>query len=293
MQRLAGLFLLFATSAFAADFELRDQIKDLFRHRQWAEAQALLGKLVATEPANAEAYFYLGQTQIARGEIDQAVTSLEKATGLDPASSEYFRVLGDSYGISAQKAGLFAKLGWAKKCKAAYDKAVALDPKNLGARWSVMEYCRQAPGIVGGGMDGAYAQAVEIKKLDPARGRQAFAQLYLADKKYDRMIAEFEEVLKDSPDDYESLYQLGRFAATSGQSLDRGLATLRHCLELEPPPNQPGRAPTHWRIGVILEKQGDKTGARAAYETALKADPMFPQAIEALKKLPETPTARP
>jgi len=60
---------------------------------------------------------------------------------------------------------------------------------------------------------------------------------------------------------------------------------LRHCLELTPAPGEPGRAPTHWRIGNILEKQGDKAGARAAYEAALQADPKFPPAIEALKKL--------
>ena len=285
MRRLAGFFLLLATAGFAADPAVRDQVSDLFKHRQWAEAQPILEKVIAAEPANAEAHFFLGQVRIARGDHEHAVESLEKATSLDPAKSEYFRVLGDAYGISAQKGGLLSKFGWAKKCKAAYDKAVELDPKNVAARLSVMEYCRQAPGFVGGGMDGAYAQAAEIKKLDPPRGRQAYAGLYLSDKKYDAMLAEFDEVLKGAPDDYASLYQVGRFAVLSGQFLDRGLAALRHCLELPVAPGEPGRAPTHWRIGGILEKQGDRTGARAAYEAALQADSRFPQAIEALKKL--------
>ncbi len=287
MRRIAGLFLLFTTAAFAAAQAVRDQVTDLLKHRQWAEAQAVLEKIVAAEPANAEAYFFLGQVQINRGDQEHAVESLEKATSLVPTDSEYFRELGDAYGISAQKGGLFSKLGWAKKCKAAYDKAVELDPKNLNARMSVLEYCRQAPGFVGGGMDGAYAQAAEIKKLDPLRGRQAYASLYLADKKYDLALAEFDAVLKVTPDDYTSLYQVGRLAASSGQFLDRGLASLRRCLELTPPAGEPGRAPTHWRIGNILEQKGDKAGARTAYEAALKADPQFPQAIEALRKLRE------
>ena len=285
MPRLVGLFLLLVTASFAADHALRDQVTELFKHRQWAEAQAVVEKIIAAEPGNAEAFFYLGQVQINRGDHEHAVESLEKATGLAPANSEYFRVLGDSYGISAQKSGLFSKFGWAKKCKAAYDKAVELDPKNIAARMSVMEYCRQAPGFVGGGMEGAYAQAAEIKKLDSPRGRQAYATLYLADKKYDQALAEFDEVLKATPDDYTSLYQVGRLAANSGQFLDRGLASLRRCLELTPAEGEPGRAPTNWRIGNILEKQGDKAGARAAYEAALKADPKFVMAIEALKKL--------
>ena len=285
MPRLAGLFLFLCTTCFAVDQAVRDQVTDLFKHRQWAEAQTVLEKVIAAEPNNAEAYFFLGQVQINRGDHERAVDTLEKATSLDPTKSEYFRELGDAYGISAQKGGLFSKFGWAKKCKAAYDKAVELDPKNVAARLSVLEYCRQAPGFVGGGMDGAYAQAAEIKKLDAPRGRQAYATLYLADKKYDLALAEFDEVLKVTPDDYTSLYQVGRLAANSGQFLDRGLESLRHCLELTPAPGEPGRAPTHWRIGNILEKQGDKAGARTAYEAALQADPKFPPAIEALKKL--------
>jgi len=38
-------------------------------------------------------------------------------------------------------------------------------------------------------------------------------------------------------------------------------------------------------MGDILEKKGDKAGARAAYSAAVTADPTFAPAIEALKKL--------
>jgi tetratricopeptide (TPR) repeat protein len=287
MRRLTGYFLLLVAASFAAEPGFRDQVTDLFKHRQWAEAQSVLEKIVAAEPDNAEAYYYLAQAQINRNDHEHAVLSMEKATTLAPANSEYFRLLGDTYGISAQKAGIFSKFGWARKCKAAYDKAVELDPKNVTARMSVLEYCRQAPGIVGGGMDEAYAQAAEIRKLDPSRGQQAFVLLYSSEKKYPEAFHLLDETLKETPDDYNALYQFGRLAADSGLNLDRGLAALRHCLELKRPPNSPGRAPTQWRIGNILEKQGDKAGARAAYETALKADPKFPQAIEALRKLDE------
>lgn len=285
MRRFTGLFLLLVTATFAADSALREQVTELFRHRQWSEAQAVLEKVVAAEPGNAEAYFYLGQTQLNRGDTEKAVLSFEKATTLAPANSEYFRLLGDSYGITAQKAGIFSKFGWAKKCKAAYDKAVELDPNSINARWSVMEYCRQAPAIAGGGMDGAYTQAEAIRKLDPGRGRIAYASLYTSEKKYAEAFGLFEEALKAAPDDYAALLQIGRLAALSGERLDRGLAALRQCLRLTPPAGQPDHSRVHWRIGNILEKQGDKPGARTAYEAALKLDPKFPQALESLKKL--------
>ncbi|HVT74437.1 MAG TPA: tetratricopeptide repeat protein [Lacunisphaera sp.] len=287
MHRITGLLVLaFASTALGLEPAQGDRIRDLIRHRQFPEAQAELETIVAANPQDAEAQYRLGKVRLDRGQLEGSVTALETAASLAPANSEYFRVLGDAYGISAQRAGLFSKLGFARKCKAAYDKAVELDPKNINARWSVMEYCRQAPSIVGGGMDGAYAQAAEIKKLDARRGLAAYAMLYATEKKYDEAFAMFADALKAAPDDYEVLYQVGRFAAISGREPDRGIVALQHCLELSPPVNSPGHAPVQWRLGNLLESKGDKAGARAAYEAALKIDPQFPQALEALKKLP-------
>jgi len=288
MLRLLLLLVLAAAAARpadAADQALRDRVTELFKQRQWAEAQTVLEKVTTDEPANAEAWNFLGQVFLARNDHEKAVPAFEKATELAPANSEYFRTLGDAYGLAAQSAGLLSKYGWAKKCKAAYDHAVELDPANIAARWSVMEYCRQAPAIAGGGMDGAYAQAEAIRTLDPNRGRVALAILYVADKKMVEAFALYDEALRADPDDYTTLYQLGRLSAMTGQRLEQGLVNLRKCLTLPVPPNQPGPAPVNWRIGNLLEKTGDKPGAKAAYEAAIAIDPKFVQAIESLRKL--------
>jgi cytochrome c-type biogenesis protein CcmH/NrfG len=281
---LRSLLLLSAAilPAVAADSALREQVADLFRRRQWAEAQTLLEQVTANEPANAEAWASLGQVHLARGDQEKAVVAAEKATALDGAQSDYFLQLGNAYGASAMKAGLFGKLGFAKKCKAAYDRAVELDPTSINARWSVMEYCRQAPGIVGGGMEQAYAQAAEIRKLDARRGRAAYASLYSTEKKYAEAFALYEAVLRENPGDDDALFQIGRLAARSGEQLDRGLAALRQLVAKE---GRPADARSHTFIGNILEKKGDRPGAKAAYETAIAIDPRSTQAIESLSKL--------
>jgi tetratricopeptide (TPR) repeat protein len=287
MLRLILILAVVAVPARAIDRALHDQVDALFKGRQWAQAQIVLEKATATAPKDAEAWALLGQAHLALNNPEGAVAALETATALEARSSNYQRQLGDAYGVSAQKAGLFGKITFAKKCKAAYDQAVALDPKNVDARWSVMEYCRQAPAIAGGGMDAAYAQAEEIRKIDPARGRLALATLYVADKKMVEAFGLFDEALKANPDDYLALYQLGRLAAMTGQRVDEGLADLRKCLTLPVPAGQPGAAPVNWRIGNLLETKGDKPGARAAYEAAIAADPTFVRALEALRKLDE------
>lgn len=284
MLRALLLLALTALPAFAVEPAVREQVAELFNQRRWAEAQTILEKITAAEPANAEAWSSLAQTFLARNEGEKAATALEHAARLEPAKSGHQLLLGHAYGMAAVKAGLFGKLSYARKCKAAYDKAVELDPANINARWSLMEFCRQAPGIVGGGIELAYAQAAEIKKLDARRGRAAYASLYTAEKKYPQAFALYDEVLRDQPDDTDALFHVGRLAAQSGEQLDRGLAALR---ELVAHPDRQADARIHTFIGNILEKKGDRTGAQSAYEAALAGDPRFTHALEALRRLKE------
>lgn len=282
MLRHLLLLTLVSLSALGADPALHDRIAGLFRERQWTEAQALLEKVTAEEPDNAAAWRSLGLCYLAQQRPEPAVTALEKAVSLEPDNAESHLQLGHAYGLSATKAGLFAKLAFAKKCKASYDKAVELDPANLNARWSLMEFCRQAPGLAGGGLEQAYAQAAEIQKLDARRGRAAYAALYAHEKKYAEALALYSDVLRERPGDPDALYHLGRLAAQSGLELDRGLAALR---EIVAQPDRKNDARVHTFIGNILERKGDKAGAQAAYEAALAGDPNFARAREALRRL--------
>lgn len=282
------LLLLAATVGHAALPPAQaEQVRALLRDKNVSAAETAARALVAAQPAEAGAHALLAAVLVAKEDPDAAVRAAEKSAELAPASSEIQRQLGDTYSFAAQKAGMLGRMSYAGKCRAAYEKAVELDPKNVAARSSLMGFYQMAPGVMGGGMDKAYQQAAAIKQLDPARGRLAYATLYGAEKKYDLAFAEFEEVLKSAPDDYAALYQIGKLAATSGQSLERGLAALRRCLELPVPavPGTPGHPAAHWRIGNILEQQKDPAGARRAYESALRLDPKFAQAGDALKKL--------
>ncbi|MDB6114924.1 MAG: Tetratricopeptide repeat-containing protein [Lacunisphaera sp.] len=258
---------------------------ELYNRRQVAEAQAAFEALARVNPDNANIQFYLGRLALQRNDHEQAVPYLKKAVALVPNDARFHQRLGDAYGLAAQKAGMFSSIGFASKCKAEYEKAVELDPKNIDARLGLVSFYQQAPGFAGGSMEKAHAQAEEIKKLDASRGRAAIAGLYAAEKKNDLAFAEFEDALKDNPEDYSALYQFGRLAAITGERMDRGLEALRKCLTLTPPEGQHGQAAAHWRIGLILEKKGDQAGARAAYEAALRSDPKFSQAAESLKKL--------
>ena len=131
------------------------EANELYRAKRYAEARTAFEQVLAAEPGNADAAYHLGDLALLRGAPQEAIEWLEKATALAPKSSEYARELGDAYGLAAEKAGLFSKLGFARKCQAAYERAVALNPEDVEARYSLFTFFRQAPSIAGGGTDKA------------------------------------------------------------------------------------------------------------------------------------------
>jgi tetratricopeptide (TPR) repeat protein len=262
------------------------EAQELYRAKRYAEARTAFAQVAAADPDNADAAYHLGQLALMRYEQEEAVKWLEKATTLAPRSSPYFKALGDAYGLSAQKAGLFSQLGFARKCLAAYEKGVALDPQNVSARYALFNFYRSAPSLVGGGMDKARAQAQEIQKLDVLRGTLALVEISVADKKYAEAFETLENYRRSHPEALDAVYQIGRMAVLSGLQLDEGAAALKEYLTHTPDDNQPPLWAAHWRLGQIFEKKGDPATARSEYEAALKLNPTQPQLLEAMKRLP-------
>jgi len=269
----------------AAESEELGRARALFEANRYSEARLAFEKLLATEPTESDVHYYLGQLALEREDTETAVRELERATELAPGSARTHNALGAAYGRSAEKAGIFSKFSLARKCLAEFVRAVELEPSSAEFRESLFEYYYQSPPVVGGGADKAADEAAAIERLDPKRGRQDFAILYLAGGKYDQALAELDGILKIAPEDYGALYQVGRLAAVSGQHLDRGLEALRLCLKLTVPQGAPAHSAAQWRLGNILEMKGDPAGARLAYKAALELDPKFTPASDALKKL--------
>lgn len=257
----------------------------LLAARKIPEARAAFEEILRHAPGNPDAHYGLGLLDAEAGQWESALQHQEKAVTANPNHARYQYGWGMANGIAAQKAGVLAKFGHAKKCLAAYQRAVELEPRALPYRWALLRYYQQAPAIVGGGFDKAYAEAAEIKAINADSGRQAYAQLYVAEKKFDLAFREFEEALRESPDNLVMLYQFGRLTLTTGQRLEEGLAAFQRCVDQAADAAQ--RANARWRIGSIWEQRKDLAKAREAYHAALKEQPDFRPAKDALAKLDE------
>jgi tetratricopeptide (TPR) repeat protein len=255
-----------------------------------------------------------------KDDIDAAIARGEKAVAAAPGSSEAWLWLGRSYGRKAQKASIFSQLGLARKCKAAFEKAVALDPKSLDARSDLISYYLQAPGLAGGSKEKAKEQAAEIVKLDAVRGHIAVGSvladgkdlagaeaeykkaieaeqsgyrgtlalggLYVGQKRWADARALWQKHLESGdPADGLPRYQLARIALFSETALEKGVEHLKAYLAVPALPERPTWADAHWRLGLLYEKLGRKDDAKAEFHEALKLNAGHALAQKDLKRI--------
>jgi len=287
IRRRWSLLLFSAVVAGASGKNAADLARalDCYHTRRYSEAREMFARLAVEWPLDPEIDFHLGRLALWFDDETTAFTHLERAARSAPGEARIQNALGDAYGLAAQNAALLAKLGWARKCRAAYERAVALDPRNRAYRWSLLGYFLVAPRLAGGGSEKAHAQADVIAQLDPMSGRIARATLALSEERFKDAFAQFEPVLREEPDSFMALYHIGRCAALSGREIERGIVALRRCLELPPPEGDgmPTHACVHHRLGNLLERRGDAVAAREAYATALRLHPDFRAQKIALK----------
>ena len=310
---LAAAVLSLVTATVSAE-TLLDQAVALFEKRQFAESAALLAGVVAAEPGNARAHAYYGLALAnSTRDLDGAVTHLETAAKLAPGSSRYHVWLGSVYSSKAGQSGLFKAASLAGKAKAAFEKAVVLEPSSVEARQALMQYLLYAPGVAGGSVARAREQAAAIGALDALGGHLAAARIaehekewLAAEKGYrdaiavqpDRgtthnllgyallrqgrtgdAIAEFRRYVELSPDDANAYDSLAEGLIAAG-TLAEAEASYRRALELNPT-----FASSAWGLGDCLDRLGRREEAKAQYRRYLDLVPKGGNSDAARKRL--------
>lgn len=293
-----------------------EKAKILYESKKYPEAAKLLKEVDDDSKDYAQAQYYLGRIAYDQKEYDDAADYFEEATEANDKVADYFNWLGNAYGTIAQDANVVRQGFLAPKMKSAWEKAVELDPQNIPARQSLIEYYTQAPGFMGGSFEKAKEVAKQIIKLNPAQGHRAMGNIYLREKnvtaaekeyiemsksdaaytpvlanfymnqqQHEKALALFEDIVKKDPNNMSAVYQIGKTCALSGKQLDRGEQCLRKYLTYQPKQNEPSHAGANMRLGQIYEKRGNKVEAKKLFEAALKQDKSLTEAKEGLERV--------
>lgn len=292
-----------------------EQVRGLYESKKYLEIIRLLEPIAEEDKDYPEARYYLGRVAFDQKKYSDAADYFEEATEANDKVADYFNWLGNTYGTIAQDANVIKQGMLAPKMKTAWERAIALDPQNIGARFSLIQYYTKAPGFMGGSFDKAREVANQIMKMNPVQGHFQMGNIYVSEKKvneaerefiemvridpaytstlanfyvnqkqYDKAFNLLEAAINKNPEDFLTIYQLGRTSAITGQRMDRGEGCLKRYLAYSPRQNEPSHAGANMRLAQICEKRGNKVEAKKLFEAALKLDANLKEAQEGLQR---------
>lgn len=297
------------------------------------DAVRLLRAQLAANPRDAYAHQLLCRVFYSEELADDAIAECQAAaaaaTTSGPETSIAQMWLGRAYGMKAASANPVTAFRLARKVVAAFQQAVALDPRNVAALSDLGEYYVAAPAIVGGGLDKAHQLAARMMPVSPTKAHRILAMA--AEKDSDLATAESEFKLavqaQQSPAssvaawvDLAAFYQRQHridpcvSAVETAVRLDRAhdaslvdaasiltdagrspdLARRLLLLYLASPAKSDAApaARVHLQLGNLLRNSGDLPAARQEYQAALNLAANFAPAQRALKTLPQPPPAK-
>ena len=270
----SGLILSSSVLANSSDPQaLTAQVKALWQAKDAQAAHTLLTPLVTKKTKDARLLALLGQTEALLNNAGKAENLLEKAVKLDSKNADYQHWYATVSCNLASSASMLSALGYAKRCKKAYETALKLAPENPRSYIALGSFLAQAPGIAGGDKDKALQLAEQLKQIDPLQG--ALLQLNASDLQDDAVFNALlakDELLTQRPETYlqrgvafsradehvkamvlfdqalataasddeaaaaqaQALYQIGRSAVKGGLAVDKGISALQQFIAQQP-----------------------------------------------------------
>jgi tetratricopeptide (TPR) repeat protein len=287
----------------------------LLRSGRPAEALQVLNTTLEQSPNDARAYNLLCRVYVQLEIWENAVRMAEKSVVLDPGNSTYHLWLGRAMGRKAEESNSFTAFNLARKVRAEFERAVALDAGNLPARSDLSEYYLEAPGFLGGDKTKAKQQADYVAKHDLALATYMYARV---EEKQGNTGAEaaYKKAIAASSNPSHYWVELAHFYRRAGRFADmeaavtQSLATarpgevtefdsaslllnagrnfagaaqmLRHYISQNEASEDGPVFKAHYLLGLLLEKQGQKKEAAAEFMAASNLAPQYKPARDAL-----------
>ena len=270
------------------------------------EVLAELREAIRLRPDYAEAHNNLGLVLAQSGEDEKAIAEFREAVRIQPA-----------YADAEANLGAALMLTDVEQAIVELEKAVSLDPTLVKAQFNLAEAYGSSPSH---GLEKQIEQLRKVISLAPdfARAHLALGKALLQSGKVNDALPELQDATRLDPKSGESHYQLGLALARAGKQqegaaevqkgrelssadernqnadldisegrsalqngeLQEAAAKFQHAIKLAP-----NSSIAEHYLGVVLEKQGDTTGAVEAYRRAVELNPGDSGSRHSLKRL--------
>jgi tetratricopeptide (TPR) repeat protein len=225
-----------------------------------AEAERLAKDILQRDPKNIEGHILLSSIRFAQNQKDEALAELNRAIELDPSRSESYLSLARFYLVTKDPA----------KAEEVFKKAISVNPGSALVHTEYGKFLVQAQRPAEAEME--LKKAVEVAPTD-RNARFVLASFYVVNKQLDKAEETYKalaDLEKDKPDSQALLADFYSFINRT----DDAVRIYQEILTRSPDYTQ-GR----YRLAEILLMRGDRNGASAQIEEALKKDQHDRQAL--------------
>jgi tetratricopeptide (TPR) repeat protein len=223
--------VLAASGMAAAAANPVDDARAAFKARDYVRAATLLAPATSDASRDAEAFHLLSQVRLAEKNASKAVKLSEKATALDPSQSDYFSQLGVALGTRMSEVGFMQQAVLAGKLKKAFERAVELNPNDIGALLGLSQFYSRAPEIAGGSRVKAKELAERVRELAPFRGELELGALADQEGNHAEALEHYAAAAKANPAHAWAQHLCGRTLVKLGrveEARERFNASLRN-----------------------------------------------------------------
>ncbi|EDM44185.1 TPR repeat protein [unidentified eubacterium SCB49] len=169
-----------------------EKAEQLFEQENFGNAKLLFEKYLETHPDNRKTIEYLGDIAGYHKNWNAAMDYYEQLVDFDDTNANYHFKYGGALGMKALSISKIRAATYIGDIKEHFEAAASLDSQHIEARWALVEFYIQLPGIIGGSEAKSIKYANQLLEISPVDG-------YLANG----YIAEY----SDRPDDAEAFYK--------------------------------------------------------------------------------------
>lgn len=197
------LFLTYLISVVAFSQTECRQGEEQYKKGNFKDAEKQYLKCLETDPENAHIQEALGDVKCAQKDWEGGLAYFTGLKNRFPKNANYWYKYGGALGMVANESGKFKALTMIGEVRESFEKAIALNPKHIEARWALVEYYLVLPGILGGSESKAKEYASQLAKLSAVDGHLAYGR-----------IAEYFNRLAQAEKHYRNAYAIGKSNTT-------------------------------------------------------------------------------
>jgi tetratricopeptide (TPR) repeat protein len=192
------LILLLLISYFGNAQTKYERAEEYFKQENFSKAKPIFEAYLKQYPNDKKTREYLGDIAAYGKNWEVAIFFYKELSGEEPQNANYHFKYGAALGMKAMSISRIRAVTYIGDIKHELEQAATLDPNHIEARWALIEFYIQLPGIFGGSENKAIAYATELGKISKVDG-------YLANG----YIAEYSNRPQDAERYYKKAIEIG------------------------------------------------------------------------------------